>query len=78
MNKFLLHKDELAEQFKRQNDTHSIKIEKEIKKENLPINPKFIFEKTPKNIPKKQYRKPKPTDDNKNPKNPFKNLKKTY
>jgi len=77
MDKSLLHKDELLEQFKRQKDVFGKKVEKEVKKDDLPINPKDVFDKKVKNVPKKQYRKPKPTDDKK-PKDPFKQLKKRY
>lgn len=54
MDKLVFYKDEL-----RQEPTKEMKkVEKEVNKKDLPIDPKMVFSKKPKNIPKKQYRKP--------------------
>lgn len=67
MDKSRFYLDEL----KQTRPKEVIKLEKDIKKQDLPINPKFVFDKKPKNIPKKQYRPPKSLEHN-SPKNPFK------
>jgi uncharacterized protein (DUF1919 family) len=77
MDKLLYHTDELLSQFVKTTNKEQKKIEKEAKKDELPINPKFVFEKKPKNVPKKQYRKPKPETDNKE-KNPFNTRKRKF
>ena len=71
MDKCIHNKDELKCQFDRKEHKEQIKIEKEVKKEELPIDPKFVFDKTVKNKPKQRYRKPKSMESN-SPKNPFK------
>lgn len=71
MDKLLLHRDELTHQFTRKTNDYNIKVEQKVKEEELPINPKFVFQGKVKNVPKKKYRKPKDTEHNA-PKNPFK------
>jgi hypothetical protein len=70
MNKNLIKIDELAEIHKlngnHQNKKLNMKIKKEIKEKEKIINPKYIFEKTPKhNKPKSAMRKPTELQQNK-------------
>jgi len=66
MFRVLNNRDEYADQTKvKDNSLHKIdkKVEKQLRDEEKPIHPKYIFEKQPKNTKKlssKKYRKPKP------------------
>ena len=71
MDKLIIGIDEVKHQFDKTKHKEIVKVEKEVKKEELPINPKFVFDKKVKNVPKQNYRKPKELENNR-PKNPFK------